>query len=120
MNGHVDEELRALLPIQVGATNDNETHELIAWIDTAFNGSLVIPESKVNELRLVQESSAEAILADGNKVQLETFACRIKWFGKLYETQVVTNESEYALLGTILLADHRLEIDYSAGTVSLS
>jgi clan AA aspartic protease len=108
-----------LISIQVGATNVNETHELLAWVDTAFNGSLVIPKSKIETLGLVQESSAEAILADGNKVALETYGCRVKWFGKSYDTQVFVNESEYALLGTILLEGHRLEIDYENRVVSI-
>lgn len=119
MNGRVDEQLRALVPIQVSATQTDETDEIIAWIDTAFNGSLVIPTARIDQLGLAQESSAEAILADGNKVELETFGCWIEWFGTRYHTQVVMNDSEYALLGTILLDGHRLEIDYPQKTVAL-
>ncbi|HSG71153.1 MAG TPA: hypothetical protein VLA12_12100, partial [Planctomycetaceae bacterium] len=82
-------------------------------------GSLVIPKSKIEMLGLVQESSADAILADGTKVELETFGCRVRWFGMSYDTQVVANDSEYALLGTIFLRGHRLEIDYEKMTVSI-
>ena len=44
---------------------------------------------------------------------------RVEWFGATFDTQVVANESEYALLGTTLLAGHRLQIDYTTRTVSL-
>ena len=96
MNGHVDDKLRTLIPVPVAARETDERKELLAWIDTAFNGSLVIPRKQIQELGLVKESSAEAILADGNTVELETFVCFVEWFGVTYETQVVVNDSEYA------------------------
>jgi clan AA aspartic protease len=108
MNGHVDDKLRALIPISVAAGASDERAEVLAWVDTAFNGSLVIPRDKIKELRLVQESSAEAVLADGNTVELETYVCFLEWFGATYETQVVVNDSEFPLLGTMLLAGRRL------------
>jgi predicted aspartyl protease len=68
----------------------------------------------------VKESSAEAILADGHSVELETYACFVEWFGKSYETQIVANDGEYPLLGTMLLEGHHLNIDYQAKTVELT
>jgi hypothetical protein len=68
----------------------------------------------------VKESSAEATLADGHSVELETFACFFDWFGDSYETQIVANDGEYPLLGTMLLDGHRLDIDYEAKTVELT
>ncbi len=118
MNGHVDEQLRALISVCVAARG-GEPQEILVWIDTAFNGSLVIPQAKVDELQLTIESSAEAILANGSKVELETYGCAIEWFGQTFDTQIVTNDGEYGLIGTMLLAGHKLEIDYSAGTVTL-
>ena len=87
---------------------------------TALNGSLVIPRTTVDQLELRAESSAEAILADGHVVELETFGCVIEWFGKTYETQIVPNDGDFALLGTMLLEDRKVEIDYADRTVSIS
>jgi predicted aspartyl protease len=70
-------------------------------------------------LGLVKESSAEAILADGRSVELETYACFLDWFGNSYEKQIVASDGEYPLLGTMLLDGHCLEIDYKARTVML-
>jgi clan AA aspartic protease len=92
---------------------------MLVWIDTAFNGGLVIPRKQILSLGLELESSAEAILADGNMVELETFACFIDWFGSTYETQIVANEGAFPLLGTQLLSGHKLEIDYAAQSVLL-
>ena len=120
MNGFVDDKLRALLRVPVSATRDGGRKEILAWVDTAFNGGLVIPNGQIAELGLAQESSAEAILADGSCVELETFACFFDWFGKSYETQIVANNGQFPLLGTMLLDGHRLDIDYDAKTVQLT
>lgn len=120
MNGFVDEQLRALLRVPVSASLDGERTSLVVWIDTVFNGGLTIPQKQVAELGLSKQSSAEAILADGRSVELETFACFLDWFGKTYETQIAASEGEYPLLGTMLLDGHRLDINYAAKTVELT
>ena len=120
MKGFVDDKLRALLRVAVAASSDDQREEIVVWIDTAFNGGLVIPRKQIAELRLMKQSSAEAILADGHSVELETFACCFDWFGNSYETQIVANDGEYPLLGTILLDGHRLNIDYETKTVELT
>lgn len=120
MKGYVDNNLRALTRISVSASTDGPRTEMDAWIDTAFNGTLVLPRTRIAELRLVKESSAEAVLANGHLVELETFACFLDWFGKTFETQIVANDGEYPLLGTMLLDGHHLMIDYQAKTVELT
>ena len=120
MKGFVDDKLRALLHVPVSASRDGNRTDLVMWIDTAFNGGLVIPRKQVAELGLVQESSAEAVLADGHTVELATFTCFFDWFNNSYETQIVASDGEYPLLGTILLDGRRLDIDYKAKTVELT
>ncbi len=120
MNGFVDDQLRALLRVPVSASRDGERTDLVVWIDTAFNGGLAIPQKQVADLGLVKQSSAEAILADGRSVELETFACFVDWFGNSYETQIAASDGEYPLLGTMLLNGRRLEISYAEKTVELT
>ena len=120
MRGFVDEKLRALIRVPVSASRTGSRENISAWVDTAFNGGLVLPRSRIEQLGLVQESAAEAILADGQIVQLETFQCFVDWFGETYETQVVANESQFPLLGTMLMDGRRLEVDYELQTVDLS
>jgi clan AA aspartic protease len=120
VNGFVDAQQRALLRVPVSASRDGQRTELVTWIDTAFNGGLAIPRRQVADLGLAKQSSAEAILADGRSVDLETFACFFDWFGNTYETQVAASDGEYPLLGTMLLDGHRLEINYAAKTVELT
>jgi clan AA aspartic protease len=115
----VDDQLRALLRVPVSASRNGARTDLVAWIDTAFNGGLALPRKRVAELGLAKQSSAEATLADGRTVELETFACFLDWFGNTYETQVAASDGEYPLLGTMLLAGHRLDINSAAKTVEL-
>lgn len=50
---------------------------------------------------------------------METFRCQIEWLGGTYDTQIVTNEGEYPLLGTMLLSGKCLTIDYISRNVSI-
>ena len=120
MTGYVDHQRRALLRVPVSASRDGARTDLVVWIDTAFNGGLVIPQKQIAELGQTKQSSAEAILADGRSVELETFACFLDWFGNTYKTQVAASVGEFPLLGTMLLDGHRLDINYAAKTVELT
>ena len=119
MTGQLDDQLRALVRAPVAASRDGPRHDIAAWVDTAFNGGLTIPRALIDGLGPPQESSIEATLADGRTVALETFGCYLDWFGGTYHTQVVASDGVYPLLGTLLLADRRLAIDYTARTVEL-
>lgn len=77
MTGYVDDELRALVRVPVAPSANGPRQEIVAWVDTAFNGSLTLPRSLVAASGLPQESSAEAVLADGRTISIETFGCHI-------------------------------------------
>lgn len=120
MTGFVDDQLRSLIRVPVAASRDGARTDVVVWIDTAFNGGLAMSRQQVADLGLVKASSAEAILADGRIVELETFTCFVDWFDNTYETQVAAGDGEIGLLGTMLLDGRRLVIEYSAKTVSVS
>lgn len=108
-----------MLEIRVARDSHSSPHTLLVWVDTAFNGGLVIPLEQIQSLGLKKASSIEAVLADGQVVVLETFSCVLNWFGKEYCTQVVANDGHYPLLGTVLLAGRKLLIDYEQRTLGL-
>jgi len=115
----VDASMRALLDVAVAAAKGAATQRITVWIDTAFNGGLVMPRQHIERLGLKQASTARALLADGRPVDVETFTCHLEWFGDEYRTQVVATDGEFPLLGTLLLADRKLTIDYKTKTVAL-
>jgi clan AA aspartic protease len=119
VNGFVDDELRALLEIRIAGEPNGAKSALLVWIDTAFNGGLVLPRGEIERLALKEYSSTPAILADGQQVELPTFTCYLEWFGSEYRTQVVGNEGAHPLLGTMLLDGHDLAVSYQRKTVAL-
>ena len=120
MIGYVDEGNRALIDIAVSNKIDGENIQVVAWVDTAFDGHLVFSASLIEELNLDSLVETEAILADGSKVALETFICFVEWFGEKIPVQVIANDGRFPLLGTGLLDGRVLSIDYVAKKLSLT
>ena len=120
MNGHVDESGRALLSIQIANTREATYVQLLAWIDTAFDGHLVLPLRMIEELQLESLAQTEGILADGSRVTLETFFCYVELFGQRVPLQVIANDGRFPLLGTEMLHNRVLHIDYHRRVLSLT
>ncbi len=112
MKGRVDENKRALLTVAVQSQRSGDTKPIDAWIDTAFDGHFVFSTALVEDLGLETLAETEAILADGTKVTLETFVAYMDWFGKMIPVQVVANDGKFPLLGTALLDDRCLLVNY--------
>jgi predicted aspartyl protease len=72
VNGHVDEDNRALLTISIQSKLKSHGATIEAWIDTAFDGHFVFSAALIEELDLETLVETDAILADGTKVTLET------------------------------------------------
>lgn len=113
MIGHVDDHNRALIDVSVRRTSHSQGSGVLAWIDTAFDGHLVFPMSLIKKHKLESLVDTEAILADGRKVTLETFVCYLDWFGKVIPLQVIANDGKLPLLGTGLLENRVLHVDYA-------
>jgi clan AA aspartic protease len=110
--GKVDDRNRALIDLEVRQIPNSQATSVTAWIDTAFDGHLVFPLPLIQDLQLQSLVDTEAILADGTKVTLETFVCYLDWFGQRIPLQVIANDGKLPLLGTGLLDNHVLHVDY--------
>jgi clan AA aspartic protease len=119
VKGIVDDELRALIEVSIGSEPNGEKSSVMVWVDTAFNGGLVLPRKEIDRLELKEYSSTPAILADGQQVELPTFTCYLEWFGKEYRTQIVANDGAHPLLGTMLMDGHDLSVSYKRKIVEL-
>ena len=117
MKGIVDEAGRSLLTLKVRSHSD--TSDLVVWVDTAFDGELVVPLTEIQRLGLQQTAAVQATLADGTNVVLETYGCEIDWFGAWREIEVIANEGRFPLLGVGLLIGRKLAIDYRANDLVL-
>ena len=119
MNGRVDNHGRALITVSVRPSDVTAAHEVEVWIDTGFNGDLVLPQQRIDDLALPQSGTVKAILADGSEVVLKRYACLIDWLGEDRDLEVVANNGEFPLLGVGLLVGHDLHISYRSGNVTI-
>jgi clan AA aspartic protease len=117
--GQVDEAGRAILQFNIRSTDVTQERKIVAWIDTAFDGELVIPTEIVEELDLEQSGLMRATLADGRDVMLESYHCLVDWFGNWRSVEVIANEGRLPLLGIGLLLERKLFVDYAANTLRL-
>lgn len=119
MMGHVDNSGRALVAVSIRPTESAPTHDVEAWIDTGFNGDLVLPRQQIENLSLRQSGTVQAVLADGSQVALNTYSCLIDWFGIERHLEVVANDGQYPLLGVGLLLGLDLRINYRSAEVTI-
>ncbi len=119
MKGEVDDLGRAMVVFRVQPSLDAAATPLLAWVDTAFTGELVIPQGMIERLALPRSAVVTAGLADGTRVVLETYSCIVEWFGKQRIVEVVGSTGQFPLLGVGLLRDRRLSIDYRSRTLSI-
>lgn len=119
MTGHVDDNGRAVVTVLILSSNAVARPEIEAWIDTGFNGDLVLPQSQIESLALPHSGTVKAILADGSEVVMKTYACQINWFEEQRDLQVVANAGEYPLLGVGLLQGRDLYISYRSGEITI-
>ncbi len=119
MNGIVDDAGRALIRIEIRPLPGTEPRVMDAWIDTGFTGELVLPQDVIDELALSQSGTVNAELGDGSVTTLPTYTCLIDWFGQALSIEVVANAGSLPLLGTGLLKDRTLMIDYRQKSLSI-
>lgn len=89
-------------------------------VDTGFNGALELPAALSSRLILQSAGFITSELAAGVTVEEEAFRTFIEFDSEQIEVDVTFADVEQALLGTWLLAKHRLEIDFPKATVHLT
>jgi len=119
MTGTVDHSGRAILSVTIVADAFPHGKAVDVWIDTGFTGEIVFPIAVIRQLGLIQSGSIDAVLADGSQVQLDTYSCKIRWFGRERNLEVIANDGEFPLLGVGLLLGRELRIDFANLTLSL-
>jgi predicted aspartyl protease len=62
MNGHVDSYGRALLTVSVRPSDVAAAHDVQVWIDTGFNGDLVLPQQQINAAQELKHQQPQSQL----------------------------------------------------------
>ena len=88
-------------------------------IDTGFEGDICLPTALAVRLGLELTGETEVELADGTVKKQLVFGGSVRFLGQTRKIGILISDSEDALLGTALLADCRLTIDFPTGKVKL-
>lgn len=89
-------------------------------IDTGFNGGLCLPKYIAEELNLEIEQQIPFTGIGNHQGSLPTSRTKIDWFGNELETSVIINNGDDFLLGTNLLVDCELYINFKTGEVFIT
>jgi predicted aspartyl protease len=88
-----------------------------ATINTGFNGDVELPDSLRPLVNPRWIFEAESMLAAGIPVSEDVYAVEFPWDGKMVDAEATFADVDEILIGTHLLRDYRLSIDFVARTV---
>ena len=104
--------------VEIEFEPDGETIEFM--LDTGFNGNLCVPRSVLQRLNLTIVDATYFYGIGGKRQPIDVAYAKINWFGSLFEVFVLVNDGDDFLLGTQLLADKELYINYKTGEVVIT
>lgn len=107
-----------LYPIEVFGLSSKM--KIDAAVDTCFEGEVCIPATMGIELGLVLMGREEFEYADGRREIDYIFMGETIFMGEKKPISIVLTQSEQALIGTELIADCTLTIDFPTGRVDIA
>ena len=92
---------------------------LQAIIDTGFNGDLELPERLRSGLNAQFVGRATSLLAANQRVEEDVFLVDFAFDGQMVRVQATFVDGDEILIGTRMLRDYRVEIDFPGQSVSI-
>jgi predicted aspartyl protease len=90
-----------------------------AIVDTGFNGDLELPEALRPHVNARYLTSAEWLLAGGHRTVEDLYEVDFPFEGAVVSAEATFVADDSILIGTGLMAQYRLTIDFVAGSVLL-
>jgi clan AA aspartic protease len=90
-----------------------------AIIDTGFNGELELPERLRSHVNAQFVGRVTSLLAANQQVEEDVFLVDFPFGGRTVRAQATFVDGDQILIGTHLLRDYRLRIDFPARTVAI-
>jgi hypothetical protein len=90
-----------------------------ALVDSGFNGALQLPQALFSHLNPLNLGQVQSFLASGQSTQEHEFLGIFPFDSRLVPAEATFSSDPQILLGTVLLLDYRLTIDFPARTVLL-
>ena len=113
IEGYVNVNHEAVVPIPLLGPA-GQTREVIAVVDTGFNGFLTLPTTLVADLGLSVVGDGEAVLADGSEAAFDVYSVTVVWDGQQRYVEAAAVGID-ALIGMMLLDRHNLFVEVAAG-----
>ena len=89
-------------------------------VDTGFDGGLTLPRAIVSQIQVPILGELTFEMVGGARMLAEVGLTEIDWLGSLRQVEVIVSESDDALVGTELLIDSTLVIDYLSSSIAIS
>ena len=90
-----------------------------AIIDTGFNGALELPEELRSAVKPRFAGRVVSLLACNQRVEEDLFVVTFPFDGRTVRVQATFVDGKEILIGTRLLQDYQLRIDFPARTVAI-
>jgi predicted aspartyl protease len=90
-----------------------------AVVDSGFNGYLELPGILQTELELVDAGIVESTLAADQIVYEQCYQIEVEFDGQTMEAIVTFSSSDTILVGTKMMLQHRLLIDFPARSLRI-
>jgi clan AA aspartic protease len=113
--GIVNESLEAV--VNVKFTNGSMIE---CAIDTGFNGWLLLPRRFIEENSMRFIGLEKVTMVEENEIFVETALAKVNWLESEFSTKILVSETEESLIGTQMLANAVLEIDYENVCVKIT
>lgn len=111
--GFVSPLRHSLVPLAV-LDAKGHTQTLSFFLDTGFNGELMLPAATVAALGLTPQGSRFLRLADNSRVEVVIYEAQLIWDG-ITRTVGVLASGNQPLLGMGLLLGHRFSVEMTIG-----
>ncbi len=112
--GFVDNVGVPIIPIRIAET------DLMGIVDSGFNEDLELPERLYEETPCRFQGTFESQLAGGQVITEDWYLFDLEFDGEWIEAMTTFAQSETALIGTRLMQEHRLLIDFVGRSVLLT
>ncbi|MGC2238441.1 MAG: hypothetical protein WA584_19965 [Pyrinomonadaceae bacterium] len=89
-------------------------------LDTGFNGFLLLPRKFIEDNLLDLVGRESVVMVEQNTIEIDIAAGEINWLGENVPGRILVSETDEALVGTQMLVDSVLEIDYKNLTVKIT
>jgi predicted aspartyl protease len=113
MTGEVDETGSPILRLTVAG------REWLAAIDTGFNGDLELPDELSQHFAIEYAGESRTTLAGGLVIEEKLYSLSFPFDGAMVTVDVAFAPTDQILIGTNLLRNYRLEINFVTRTVLL-